>query len=76
MARPLNTAPEFCEERARQCLRLIVSCTDPAAMEALKKLAQEYELMAAELRAREEHRAAREEREYFRALRKARQKPR
>jgi hypothetical protein len=65
------TADQY-EAKAQQCLRLARSCTDPVAKETLKKLAREYELMAAALRAREEIRAASQERAYFRAVRRSR----
>jgi len=67
------TAEQY-EDKAQQCLRLARSCTDRTAMETLKKLAHDYNLMGAALRAREEFHAAHQERAYFRALRQSRQK--
>jgi hypothetical protein len=68
------TAEQY-DDKAQQCLRLARSCTDHAAMEALRKLAHKYNLMGAVMRAREEFHAAHQERAYFRALRQSRQKP-
>ena len=65
------TAEQY-EDKAQQCRRLAGWCTDRVAIETLKKLARDYELMAAALIARDEHRAAYQERAYFRALRKSR----
>jgi hypothetical protein len=50
MARNSQSAAEFYEEKARQCLRLTRACIDPGAIKALKKLAQEYTAIAAALR--------------------------
>jgi len=41
---------ELYEKKARQCLRLMRSCTDPATLEMLKAFADEYMTQAAELR--------------------------
>jgi len=45
-------AAEFYERKAQQCLRLIRRCTDPTAIETLRRLAQEYTAIASTLRSK------------------------
>jgi hypothetical protein len=52
-ARLLHMAPEYYDEKAQQCQRLLRQCLDPSAVEALKKLAREYDLMARTLRTKQ-----------------------
>jgi hypothetical protein len=47
------TAEEY-EDRARRCHQLTWSCTDPMALDTFKRLARDYNLIAAAIRARGE----------------------
>ena len=46
----ISMTADLYEEKAEQCERLARSCTDPAAVEVLKKLAREYRLIALAIR--------------------------
>jgi len=46
------TAEQY-EEKAAQCLRLVRTCVDKAAIKALRKLAEEYTAMAEAIRVKE-----------------------